>query len=39
MMDGLERIPAKGDQFSCQDVTFTVEETELNRVTRILAEK
>ena len=39
MMDGLERIPTKGDQFSCQDVTFTVEETELNRVTRILAEK
>lgn len=37
LMDSLGRVPAAGDRLDCQGVTFTVEETELNRATWILA--
>lgn len=37
LMDSLGRVPMAGDQLVCQGVTFTVEETELNRVTWVLA--
>lgn len=39
LMDSLGRVPAAGDQIFCQDVTFTVEQMELNRVTWILASR
>lgn len=37
LMDSMGRVPMSGDQLDCQGVTFTVEETELNRVTWVLA--
>ena len=39
LMEMLGRVPAAADQVTVQDVTFTVEGTELNRVTSVLAER
>ena len=38
-MEMLGRVPAAADQVTVQDVTFTVEGPELNRVTSVLAER